>query len=146
MEVRIKVAKSCCLENIIIIIVVMSKLYKLMYNKCLESTKDMRCGELIVLELPISSLDLTYTIVGCFEYIKSIISQSYIVKLYAPNYIVIKRTVKEKPISVIRPNSEPIIVGSTRLKKSQVTSLVKRNTKKLKEKYPNIDNIEYYRV
>ena len=130
----------------------MSKLYKLMYRKCLESIKDMMCGESIVFELPISSLDISYTIVGCFEYIKSIIELNYIVKLYVPNYIVIKRIdsiksgIKEIPRTTNRNHYEPTIVSGTKLKKSQVTSLVKRNIERLKDKYPNVDNIEYYRV
>jgi hypothetical protein len=107
-------------------------------------------GGSVVLELPISSIDMNYNIIGCFDYIKDIFksdtTREYIIKLYKPNYIKIKWTVntKDMDIGMDMGGSEK---EALLLKKYKVSSRVKRGIDKIiTDVYPNIDNIEYYRI
>jgi hypothetical protein len=61
----------------------------------------------------------------------------YIVELYSPN-IVIKR-------GVVKISERTIVYGE-KLKKGQVSKRVKKSIDDLKNKYPNLDTIEYYRI
>lgn len=127
-----------------------------MYKRTMEALKTRE--RKITIELPLTSIDSKYSLEGCYNYVTDKLEdKGYRIKFKVPNYLVVYT--QKTPVSSI-PYSAPATLESKStnnlsdktkataqpLKKNQVTAKVKRQTEKLKQIFPNIDTIEYYRV